>query len=380
MAKITRKAQQIFASDAGGSGVAEPGSTADGSTVFTTDPDVIQSAAFLEGLAAMIIAGSKRLPVYEEINAIYYTVTRQLAYLFQDGLPDWNADTVYYQFSIVRKTGTYELYGSLINDNENNALPAAVTDSNWTYLGNLSGIGSGITELTGAVVATGPGVVAATFGDIAANTVLSNATASSAPPTPVALSASQFIARGSSGNIGAGTLGNNLSFSGLALNAISVNLSSPTTVSGVAVDLTGIPAGVKRVILTLRNVSTSGTSFVCVQLGDAGGVENTGYSGSVLGGTDGSVLTVSTSTSSFLLEASSNGASTSRGGTVVFDLVDAATFTWAVHGSQGDSSVAEVYTFGGSKALSAALDRVRLTTVGGSDTFDAGSVAIAWEF
>lgn len=140
MAKITRKAQQIFASTAGGSGVAEPGSTADGATIFTTNLDVIQSPAFLEGLAAMIIAGSKRLPVYEEINAVYYTVTRQLAYLFQDGLPDWNVDTTYYHYSIVRKTGTYQLYGSIIDDNTGNALPSAVTDSNWQYLGDLSTI------------------------------------------------------------------------------------------------------------------------------------------------------------------------------------------------------------------------------------------------
>jgi hypothetical protein len=34
---------------------------------------------------------------------------------------------------------------------------------------------------------------------------------------------------------------------------------------------------------------------------------------------------------------------------------------------------------GGSKSLSAALDRVRLTTVNGTDTFDAGSVNIMYE-
>jgi hypothetical protein len=216
MAKITRAAQQIFASNAGGSGVAEPGSTADGSTVYSTDPDILQSSAFIEGLAAMIIAGTKRLPVYEEINAVYYVLSRQLAYLFQDGIADWNAGTTYYQYSIVRKTGTYELYGSIINDNLNNALPAAATNANWTYLGSLTSIGSGITALTGDVTATGPGSVAATIANNAvtlaklatqaANTVLTNATASTAVPTALSLSASNVLARSSSGNITAHSL------------------------------------------------------------------------------------------------------------------------------------------------------------------------------
>lgn len=34
---------------------------------------------------------------------------------------------------------------------------------------------------------------------------------------------------------------------------------------------------------------------------------------------------------------------------------------------------------GGSKTLSATLDRIRITTTGGTDTFDAGTVAIIYE-
>jgi hypothetical protein len=36
-------------------------------------------------------------------------------------------------------------------------------------------------------------------------------------------------------------------------------------------------------------------------------------------------------------------------------------------------------TFGGGKSLSATLDRVRITTVNGTDTFDAGSINILYE-
>lgn len=141
--RITRKTAKIFASNAGGSGVAEFGSTANGTTVYTTDPDVIQSSEFEEGLAGGIIAGSKRLPVYEEINGVYYVGTRQIAYLLQEGIPEWDAGTEYFAKSIVRKSGTYELYGSVGNNNQNNALPSAVSNGNWTYLGDLSTIASG---------------------------------------------------------------------------------------------------------------------------------------------------------------------------------------------------------------------------------------------
>lgn len=150
--KITRKTQKVFASNAGGSGVAEFGSTAAGSTVFTTDLAVIQSAEFEEGLASGIIAGSKRLPVYEEMNGVYYTTTKQLAYLFENGIPEWDSGTEYFATSIVRKTNTYELYGSIGNNNIGNALPSAVSDANWTYLGVLSNLSGSYLPIAGGTV------------------------------------------------------------------------------------------------------------------------------------------------------------------------------------------------------------------------------------
>ena len=67
-------------------------------------------------------------------------------------------------------------------------------------------------------------------------------------------------------------------------------------------------------------------------------------------------------------------------GSIVLNLVDASTFKWAVFGGVGLSAPAAcVYIPAGSKTLSAALDRVRITTVNGTDTFDAGSINIAYE-
>ena len=49
----------------------------------------------------------------------------------------------------------------------------------------------------------------------------------------------------------------------------------------------------------------------------------------------------------------------------------------ALHFSSGTSQ--GVSTFTGSITLPGAMDRIRLTTAGGTDAFDAGSVVLMWE-
>lgn len=140
MAKIVRKKQLIFAEDAGAVGVSEFGTIADGAVAYSYDPDDIQTDAFLEGWLGAVLAGTKRLPAYEDMNAVMYVLSYNLAYLLQEGIAEWNTDTVYYQYSIVKKTGTYELYGSKTNDNTGNALPSQADNTDWQYLGNLADI------------------------------------------------------------------------------------------------------------------------------------------------------------------------------------------------------------------------------------------------
>jgi hypothetical protein len=96
--------------------------------------------AFDNGWNDAVISAQK-LPPLEEFQALDHIATRQLAYLFQEGIPEYSASCEYHQNSIVKKAGTYELYGSLINTNTGNALPAAVDDTNWKYLGVLGASG-----------------------------------------------------------------------------------------------------------------------------------------------------------------------------------------------------------------------------------------------
>lgn len=136
MARIPRKAQLIFASGAVNNG--QFGSAQLGTKVLSTDLDVLQAlAAYLQGWNSATI-GSSRFPPLEEFQSLNYINTTQLAYIFQEGIPEWNTATTYYQKSIVKKTGTYELYGSKIDNNVGNALPVAVSDANWLFLQDIS--------------------------------------------------------------------------------------------------------------------------------------------------------------------------------------------------------------------------------------------------
>ncbi len=59
-------------------------------------------------------------------------------------------------------------------------------------------------------------------------------------------------------------------------------------------------------------------------------------------------------------------------------LEDASDFTWVASGSVGQSDAAKMHITGASKSLSAELTQVRITTVNGTDAFDAGVINISY--
>lgn len=153
-----------------------------------------------------------------------------------------------------------------------------------------------------------------------------------------------------------------------------VNGTAVATTSGTAVDFTGIPSGVKRVTVMLSDVSTNGISPFMLQIGDSGGLETSGYLGGV-GNTGGGTALNSTF---YQLSTAPTSASTFDGA-FTLTLLDAATNLWTIQGS-GYLTGVTMCIVGGSKPLSATLDRLRLSTAGGADTFDRGSINILWEF
>jgi hypothetical protein len=146
--------------------------------------------------------------------------------------------------------------------------------------------------------------------------------------------------------------------------------------SGTSIDFTSIPAGVKMIAISLNEVSVSGTAGLLFQLGDSGGVENTGYISSAESGG-----TVGTQTTGFLSArgAGTYGDTVTYSGTIFLVLENSSAFTWVESGTV-TTSTPHIGNSAGRKSLSAELDRVRITTDNGTDTFDAGEVNIMMFF
>lgn len=138
-----------------------------------------------------------------------------------------------------------------------------------------------------------------------------------------------------------------------------------------------IPSWAKKITVSFNELSSSSTSRYLIQLGDgAPGIETATYvsTSTELNQSSGSAGTASTA--GFVIDVTDGASIVS--GHFTLTLVNAATFTWIGSGLVKKSTTSMVFS-AGSKALSAALTTVRLTTVNGTDTFDAGSVNVMWE-
>lgn len=135
MARLDRKTQKVFASAAANNG--QFGSAQLGTKVLSNDITVLQAlAAYLNGWNDATI-GSKKFPTLEEFQALSYIETRQIAYIFQEGIVEYDSGTTYYQKSVVKQTGTYQLYGSITDNNAGNSL---ADPTKWLALIDLSAL------------------------------------------------------------------------------------------------------------------------------------------------------------------------------------------------------------------------------------------------
>jgi hypothetical protein len=150
-----------------------------------------------------------------------------------------------------------------------------------------------------------------------------------------------------------------------------VSGTSVASTSGTSIDFTGLPSWVKRVTVMFDGVSTNGTSAMLIQLGDSGGIETTGYNSSASNAGN----TATSYTNGFPATDGSVAASVYSGVYTVVTLGSNIHSASGIFGASGDQQSVGA----GSKTLSATLDRVRITTVNGTDTFDAGSINILYE-
>jgi hypothetical protein len=152
-----------------------------------------------------------------------------------------------------------------------------------------------------------------------------------------------------------------------------VSGTAVASTSGTSIDFTGIPSWVKRVTVMFNGVSTSGTSLIHVRLGTSSGIEATNYLGSSRDNASSAVYSTG-----FAL-APSNTATDILHGQWIISLLNSTNNTWAESHIIGRSNNNLEAIGAGSKSLSGTLDRVRITTVNGTDTFDAGSINLLLE-
>jgi hypothetical protein len=151
----------------------------------------------------------------------------------------------------------------------------------------------------------------------------------------------------------------------------ALTLATAVTASGTAIDYTGIPAWVKRITVMFDGVSTNSTSNIQIQLGDSGGFETSGYAGSAW-----LANTINTAMSAGFLVSATNAASYVWVGAAVITKLQ--NNSWVIQGTIGLTASAGGLQ-NGSKTLSDTLTQVRITTVNGTDAFDAGTINIMYE-
>jgi hypothetical protein len=254
----------------------------------------------------------------------------------------------------------------------------AVT-SNATIGGNASITGTlaatGATSL-GAITCSGAAVLSSTLAVDGATNLKSGVTLGTSTSNTVTLNA-LLSASGSTGGTGKVLVSNGTASApswGTAVNqGVVKSATSGTSVTFLLSDVVSDVGSVKKITIAYGGISTSGTSKLIVQLGTASGFETTSYSS--FANTFNSSPGASSETTGFAIVESVVAANTHHGTSTIVNLESN---TWVHHSVVGSSNPLTSLG-GGSKSLSDQLTQIRVTTVNGTDTFDAGSINIMYE-
>ncbi|GHU27921.1 hypothetical protein FACS1894152_5190 [Bacilli bacterium] len=138
MAKLDPKQIKVFAKNSGATGTTVFGSTKNGSTQFSKDPNQLQSTYYQDGWKQAEVLN--KAPLLGDFNTIQYLTSRELFYLAQTGgFREWIDDTgsgedpLYNIGSVVNVydgSGQPVLYVSLVDANQGNS-PATDDGSHW---------------------------------------------------------------------------------------------------------------------------------------------------------------------------------------------------------------------------------------------------------
>lgn len=117
MAKIVRTTQKIFAGNSPSNQVTAFGTIKDGSPSYTKTPAQIMNSNYESGWSDAV--EDDYAPYRQDRNAVDLTHSTQIAYILQEGIPEYDSGTTYYIGSVVKNLdGTVlKLYRSVADSN-----------------------------------------------------------------------------------------------------------------------------------------------------------------------------------------------------------------------------------------------------------------------
>ena len=123
-------------------------------------------------------------------------------------------------------------------------------------------------------------------------------------------------------------------------------------------------------------LSIAGVAGVLIEIGDAGGMETSGYNSQSVVISSSAIDSIDTSASGFLINVGI--ATTIFSGYLTLKLIDEANETWAIGGAINATQSSTQFTVicTGRKSLSAELTQLRIFCDG--ENFDAGDVSVSY--
>ena len=138
--------------------------------------------------------------------------------------------------------------------------------------------------------------------------------------------------------------------------------------------VTGVPVWATEIDIQINGLSVNGATPIILQLGDAGGIEATGYTNVVAITTAANTVAYAAATTLFRLTG--GAAADAPNGLIQLRNLEGGHFQWNMTFMGSDGS--KLYQSAGNKATSAALDRFLIGSENGTSTFDAGTFSYKW--
>ncbi len=149
------------------------------------------------------------------------------------------------------------------------------------------------------------------------------------------------------------------------------------TTTGTAIDFTGIPSWAKKISVMFNSVGTNGSSNLILRIGSSTVDVTSTYVG--VGGYTGNTNNCAgyIDTTGFQVTGVNSSSFTFSG---ILTLLNLSSYVYCLNGNLAcPISYAYNHLSAGTKTLSGPLDRIRITTINGTDIFNAGQINIMYE-